>query len=108
MPSLARVAVCLVGEPRSIGLTASNLRSNLLDAWDADGFVASTTNARCAPHTRGYRDSEAGRGIPQVLLRLRVLPQVEAGRCSRGAQRVLRYGDMEYVMLHLIFSLPHA
>ena len=23
--------------------------------------------------------------------------------CSRGAQRVLRYGDMEYVMLHLIF-----
>ena len=28
--------------------------------------------------------------------------------CSRGAQRVLRYGDMEYVMLHLIFSLPHA
>ena len=29
-------------------------------------------------------------------------------QCSRGAQRVLRYGDMEYVMLHLIFSLPHA
>ena len=30
--------------------------------------------------------------------------------CSRGAQRVLRSGDMEYVMLmlHLIFSLPHA
>ena len=28
--------------------------------------------------------------------------------CSRGAQRVLRYGDMEHVMLHLIFSLPHA
>ena len=24
-------------------------------------------------------------------------------QCSRGAQRVLRYGDMEYVMLHLIF-----
>ena len=23
--------------------------------------------------------------------------------CSRVAQRVLRYGDMEYVMLHLIF-----
>ena len=23
--------------------------------------------------------------------------------CSRGAQRVLRYGDREYVMLHLIF-----
>ena len=23
--------------------------------------------------------------------------------CSRGAQRVLRYGDMEDVMLHLIF-----
>ena len=23
--------------------------------------------------------------------------------CSRGAQRVLRYGDMKYVMLHLIF-----
>ena len=31
----------------------------------------------------------------------------ECGRlscvCSRVAQRVLRYGDMEYVMLHLIF-----
>ena len=26
-----------------------------------------------------------------------------AGQCSRGAQRVLRYGDREYVMLHLIF-----
>ena len=39
MPSLPRVAVCLVGEPRSIGLTAGNLRTNLLDAWDADGFV---------------------------------------------------------------------
>ena len=26
-----------------------------------------------------------------------------ASLCSRGAQRVLRYGDMEYVMLHLIF-----
>ena len=25
------------------------------------------------------------------------------GYCSRGAQRVLRYGDIEYVMLHLIF-----
>ena len=23
--------------------------------------------------------------------------------CSRDAQRVLRYGDMEYVMLHLMF-----
>ena len=23
--------------------------------------------------------------------------------CSRGAQRVLRYGDMKYVVLHLIF-----
>ena len=63
MPSLARVAVCLVGEPRSIGLTAPNLRTNLLDAWDADGFVASTTNARCAPHTRGYRDSERRGGV---------------------------------------------
>ena len=32
-------------------------------------------------------------------------PAVSAGRCpcSRVAQRVLRYGDMEYVMLHLIF-----
>ena len=39
-------------------------------------------------------------GIPRVVLR------VEGGLrrvCSRGAQRVLRYGDMEYVMLHLIF-----
>jgi hypothetical protein len=27
--------------------------------------------------------------------------------CSRGAQG-LRSCDMEYVMLHLIFSLPHA
>ena len=52
MPTLPRVAVCLVGEPRSIGLTAGNLRTNLLDAWDADGFVASTTNARWRPHTR--------------------------------------------------------
>ena len=52
MPSLPRVAVCLVGEPRSIGLTAGNLRTNLLDAWDADGFVASTTDegwARAVP-----------------------------------------------------------
>ena len=28
---------------------------------------------------------------------------VDARQCSRVAQRVLRYGDMEYVMLHLIF-----
>ena len=36
--------------------------------------------------------------------------QTHTGHCSRGAQRVLRSGDMEYVMLmlHLIFSLPHA
>ena len=76
MPSLARVAVCLVGEPRSIGLTAPNLRTNLLDAWDADGFVASTTNSRCAPHTRGYRDSEAGRGCMAMGRRRR---SAEAG-----------------------------
>ena len=38
---------------------------------------------------------------PQATLLRQTLQR--AGDCSRGAQRVLRYGDMEYVMLHLIF-----
>ena len=37
-------------------------------------------------------------------------PNSQAGPClcSRGAQRVLRSCDMEYVMTTPIFSLPHA
>ena len=34
-----QVAVCFVGELRSIDRTATSLRSYVLDAWDADGFV---------------------------------------------------------------------
>ena len=33
------VAACLVGQPRSLSLTAEALRTNLLDHWDADAFV---------------------------------------------------------------------
>lgn len=33
------VAVCVIGQPRSISLTARALNSNLLDHWDADAFV---------------------------------------------------------------------
>lgn len=38
-PSLA---VCLVGEPRSIALTAPTLRDHLLTRWRADAFVVAT------------------------------------------------------------------
>ena len=37
------VAVCLVGELRSIGLTAPSLRQNLLEVADADAFVVALT-----------------------------------------------------------------
>ena len=39
---------------------------------------------------------------------LRILLLMLPWRPNAKAQRVLRSGDMEYVMLHLIFSLPHA
>ena len=52
------------------------------------------TQRRCA----ALRAAPPGRYAPHAL-RARAFCK----HCSRGAQRVLRYGDMEYVMLHLIF-----
>lgn len=44
-----RVAVCLVGQLRSIARTAESLRRNLLEHWEADGFVVATTDHDDAP-----------------------------------------------------------
>lgn len=37
--SLRSVAVCLVGQPRSVELTADAIHSNLLNHWEADAFI---------------------------------------------------------------------
>ena len=49
----------------------------------------------------------AGQGVAKITQSGAVTHSLigtgERGVCSRCAQRVLRYGDMEYVMLYLIF-----
>eukprot|EP00966_Prymnesium_polylepis_P025602 590506-Prymnesium_polylepis.1 len=45
----SELAVCLVGQLRSVGMTAPSLRAYLLDAWEADGFLIATTDEGSEP-----------------------------------------------------------
>ena len=45
----ANVAVCLLGQPRSLTLTARSLRTNLLEHWAADAFVFAHTDFESEP-----------------------------------------------------------
>ena len=45
----SELAVCLVGQLRSVGMTAPSLRAYLLDAWEADGFLIATTDDGTMP-----------------------------------------------------------
>ena len=45
----ANVAVCLLGQPRSLTLTARSLRTNLLEHWAADAFVIAHTDFELEP-----------------------------------------------------------
>ena len=47
--SAANVAVCLVGQLRSLRRTAASLRTHLIDAWGADAFVIATTDSNAPP-----------------------------------------------------------
>ena len=38
-PKHSKVAACILGQPRSIAVTAQSLRSELLEHWEADAFV---------------------------------------------------------------------
>lgn len=85
-------AVCLVGEPRSIGLTAPSLREFLLDSLDADGFVVAVTRnalqrrqAEEDLRSLGPRIKITLVGLPEDVLNVVALEQTVAARAqARG------------------------
>ena len=87
-------AVCLVGELRSISLTAPGLRQNLLDASNADAFVVALTRSTSAEErvkeeevlrTLGPRVKVTRLGSPEELLDAYALKQtISAAAQSRG------------------------
>ena len=81
----ATVAICLVGQPRSIALTAPNLRQYLLESTAADAFVVAPTHNlsaeqyqldREALHDLGPRVRVLRLGSVEELLDARALQQI--------------------------------
>ena len=91
-----RVAVCFVGEMRSIGQTAQHLRERLLENWGADGFVVGFTagepsDADCASVTElGPRVVKVRLGTAEQLINQTLQAQIEAAPLL---QQSLRYAD---------------
>lgn len=109
-PSAPRVAVCLVGQLRSLNRTAASLQAFLLDALDADAFVVATTDSNAPPTDAerrlvallGPRVRHTALGTEREVLDAALLKRVakaplhelsalhvEAARASGGSAKVL-------------------
>ena len=119
----ATTAVCLVGEPRSIALTAQSLRQHLLESVDADAFVVAISHNASAEHLE--RDMKAMRGLgPRVrflrlgsaedLLDAHVLQQVANAPAHQRSYHVLQQvadapaHQRSYLAAHSAWPRRHA
>lgn len=69
-----RTAVCLVGQPRSLELTAVGLRAHLLDHLDADAFVIAHTESELEPTFEEIRDVRQRIGSRIVYMQMTAGP----------------------------------
>ena len=47
-PTVRSTAVCMSGQPRGFGQTAPSIRTNVLEAWDADAFLVAQSSSKSA------------------------------------------------------------
>ena len=98
--SVPKVAVCLVGELRSVDLTGPTLRTHLLDHWRADAFVSALASETTEPNERmrlegvfGPRLKAIELDLPSALLDEKLLRQTIAAPAQARTQHFFDNGS---------------